>query len=381
MAAVSAPPSQPEPQIRREDAGDGSARLLLAGTWNLQALGRRAAEISAKLQTYAADPRAAWDLTGIDRLDDAGAVLLWRAWGARRPDRLLLRSEHEAFFHHLAHAEHPPRRRRGFSPLNAALGTGRFALLMADHAAGFLNLVGQVVIESLRLLTHPSHIPWRTISANVYRAGAQALGITAMVGFLIGVTLSYLTARQLKIVGADIFIVDILGIGIIREIGPVLAAVLVAGRSGSAMTAQIGVMRVTQELDAMAVLGISQIQRLVLPRVAALALALPLLVLWTDFSGLVGGILAAEVQLDVGMQDFLLRLPDAVPVSNLWLGLSKGLVFGVLIALVACHLGLRVRPNTESLGIGTTNSVVTSITLVILVDAAFAVAFSHVGFR
>jgi len=374
-------PPAPEPRILEESGEDGSARFMLAGTWNLQALARRIAEVSARLQTHGRDPRAAWDLTGIERLDDAGAVLLWRAWGRRRPEILRLRPEHEAFFHHLAHAERPPLRRRGFSPWNAALVLGRFSVLVADHVAGFLNLLGQVVIESFWLLGRPARIPWREISANVYRTGAQALGITAMVGFLIGITLSYLTARQLKIVGADIFIVDILGIGIIREIGPVLAAVLVAGRSGSAMTAQIGVMRVTQELDAMAVLGISRIQRLVLPRVLALALALPLLVLWTDFMGLLGGILAAEVQLDVGMQDFLLRLPDAVPVSNLWLGLSKGLVFGALIALVACHLGLRVKPNTESLGAGTTNSVVTSITLVILVDAAFAVAFSHVGFR
>jgi len=381
MAGSPDPPPPPEPRILQESAADGSVRLLLAGTWNLQALARRVGEVSTRLQRHAADPGAAWDLTGIDRLDDTGAVLLWRAWGGRRPERLRLRTEHEAFFHHLAHAERPPRRRRGTRLSNGVLAVGRFSLLTADHAAGFLELVGAAVIEGLGLLSRPARIPWREISASVYRTGAQALGITAMVGFLIGITLSYLTARQLTIVGADIFIVDILGVGIIREIGPVLAAVLVAGRSGSAMTAQIGVMRVTQELDAMAVLGISQTQRLVLPRVVSLAVALPLLVLWTDFMGLLGGIVAAEVQLDVGLEDFLRRLPDVVQVSNLWLGLSKGLVFGILIALVACHFGLRVRPNTESLGVGTTNSVVTSITLVILVDAAFAVGFSHLGFR
>ncbi|HSD61241.1 MAG TPA: ABC transporter permease [Burkholderiales bacterium] len=371
----------PEPEIRQETAGDGGVRVVLAGTWNLKALARRLADISSRLRVLGAEPGADWDLTGIDRLDDAGAVLLWRAWGGHRPERLALRREHEMFFHHLAHAEHVPRRHRRAELMGMVVGLGRGVLLFADHVLGFVELLGRTVLDGWRVLFRPARWPWREISASVYRTGAQALGITALVGFLIGITLSYLTARQLKTIGGDIFIVDVLGFGIIRELGPVLAAVLVAGRSGSAMTAQIGVMRVTQELDAMAVLGIPETLRLVLPRVTALALSLPLLVLWTDAVAMLGGIVAADVQLGVGLEDFLRRLPDAVPMSNMWLGLIKGLVFGALIALVACHFGLRVKPNTESLGRGTTNSVVTSITLVIVVDAVFAVAFSHVGFR
>jgi phospholipid/cholesterol/gamma-HCH transport system permease protein len=376
--AASSPPRGAD--IRRE-AGEGGVRVVLAGTWNLQTLTRSLAEISSRLQALAGEPGALWDLTAIERLDDAGAVLLWRAWGGRRPERLALRREHEVFFQHLAHAGHAPVRRRHLDLTGAVAALGRQVLVFADHAVGFVELLGRTVLDGSRVLFRPRRWPWREVSASVYRTGAQALGITALVGFLIGITLSYLTARQLKTVGGDIFIVDVLGFGIIRELGPVLAAVLVAGRSGSAMTAQIGVMRVTQELDAMAVLGIPETLRLVVPRVAALALSLPLLVLWTDAVALLGGILAADVQLGIGLEDFLRRLPDAVPISNLWLGLSKGLVFGALIALVACHFGLRVKPNTESLGRGTTNSVVTSITLVILVDAVFAVAFSHVGFR
>jgi phospholipid/cholesterol/gamma-HCH transport system permease protein len=158
-----------------------------------------------------------------------------------------------------------------------------------------------------------------------------------------------------------------------------LAAILIAGRSGSSMTAQLGVMRVTQELDALSVMGISHTRRLVLPKVIALSLSLPLIVLWTSAMALVGGIVASEIQLGIGYALFVERLPRAVPIANLWLGLAKGAVFGSLIAVIACHCGLRVAPNTESLGAGTTASVVASITAVIIVDAIFAIAFSNVG--
>ena len=159
--------------------------------------------------------------------------------------------------------------RRGDAVFRAA-GNGRALLIM----------LGQLILDLGAMLRRPRLGPWREISAQVYRAGAQALGITALVGFLIGVVLSYLSAQQLQMVGADRFIVRLLGVSIVRELGPVLAAILVAGRSGSAITAQIGVMRVTQELDAMLVMGISH-ERLILPRVVALAVVMPLLVLWT----------------------------------------------------------------------------------------------------
>jgi phospholipid/cholesterol/gamma-HCH transport system permease protein len=191
--------------------------------------------------------------------------------------------------------------------------------------------------------------------------------------------LSYLSSQQLKLFGADAFIVNILGISVIRELGPVLAAILVAGRSGSAITAQLGVMRVTQELDAMAVMGIPHTVRLILPKLLALSISLPLVVLWTDAVALIGGMMAAQVELGIGYYYFISSLPGSVPIANLWLGLGKGVVFGSLIALVACHFGLRIEPNTESLGIGTTNSVVTSITVVIIMDAVFAIAFKDIG--
>ena len=217
------------------------------------------------------------------------------------------------------------------------------------------------------------------MSGHLYHIGATALPITALVGFLIGVVLAYLMSLQLRQFGADAFIVDILGISLIRELGPVLAAILLAGRSGSAITAQIGVMRVTEELDAMRVMGIPKGYRLVMPRAMAMALAMPLISVWTTLSALLGGMLAADLVMGVTPAYFVEALPKAVEVSNLTLATGKSFVFGLLIAIIGCHYGLRVKPNTESLGQGTTASVVTSITVVILVDALFAVMFKDIG--
>ncbi len=231
-----------------------------------------------------------------------------------------------------------------------------------------------------RFLRNPRTGPWREISANIYHSGFQALGITALVGFLIGVVLSFLAAEQLRNFGGDIFIVDLVGMAVIRELGPLLAAILVAGRSGSSITAQLGVMRVTEELDAMLVMGISHGYRLIMPKVLALAISMPLLVVWTDAMALIGGMAAAKAELNLSARYFLHKLPDAVALSNYVIGLLKGATFGVLIALVSCHFGMRIKANTESLGRGTTTSVVTAITVVILADAVFAIIFSDVGF-
>jgi phospholipid/cholesterol/gamma-HCH transport system permease protein len=250
---------------------------------------------------------------------------------------------------------------------------------VVSHVGGAVRLLGQLVLDLMHLVRHPLHAPWRDISGHLYRIGATAMPITALVGFLIGVVLAYLMSQQLRQFGADAFIVNILGLSLIRELGPVLAAILVAGRSGSAITAQIGVMRVTEELDAMRVLGIAKGFRLVMPRTVAMALAMPLLSVWTTLAALLGGMLAADLAMGLTPAYFISALPKTVQIANLWLALAKSMVFGVLIALVACHYGLRVKPNTQSLGEGTTASVVTSITVVILVDALFAVVFKGVG--
>ncbi|MFC4276041.1 MlaE family ABC transporter permease [Achromobacter aloeverae] len=352
----------------------------VAGDWSVQALAHPG-EVQSRRQALASATSAMrWDLTGIERLDTVGANLLWHAWGDVLPKRLRispgLQEVFQALASHPGDATAEPPRSDRWGPVSA-IGYGIFTA--AHHGKAMTIMLGQLVLDAAYLLFNPARIPWREISAQIYRMGAQALGITALVGFLIGVVLSYLSSQQLQMFGADRFIVRLLGVSIVRELGPVLAAILVAGRSGSAITAQIGVMRVTQELDAMRVMGISQSQRLILPRVVALAVAMPLLVVWTDVLALLGGMLAAQAQLGVSSAWFLQSLPDAVTFANYMIGLSKGVVFGILIAMVACHFGLIVEPNTESLGRRTTTSVVTSITGVILVDALFAVLLSRVA--
>jgi phospholipid/cholesterol/gamma-HCH transport system permease protein len=368
-------PDIPEARITRDE--QGSPWVHLSGVWNLRALEPLMPAVEARLAEYGGT--AAWDLTDVQTLDHAGALLLWRAWGRRMVAQLRARPEHAALFSRFQLPEPPPlrQRRRPVTGPIRALGLGVLSFL--EHVQGFVVLLGRVAIDVLHLTRHPARIPWKEISANLYRTGAQALGITALVGFLVGVVLSYLSAQQLRAFGADLYIVNLLGVAVIRELGPVLAAILVAGRSGSAMTAQIGVMRVTEELDALSVMGIPHTLRLVLPKMLALAIAMPLLILWTNAVALIGGMVSAQLQLGIDYRYFIASLPSAVPIANLWLGLSKGFVFGMFIALVACHFGLRIKPNTESLGQGTTSSVVTATTLVILIDAIFAVMFADVG--
>jgi len=348
----------------------------LSGEWTLAALVPHLKIIEPLLARAGAG--VTWDLSRVERLDSAAAALIWRAWGRAWPTALVLSDEFRRIIDRVAKVSSDPvvKPVKKLSPIESA---GVFILGLWHNLAGIIALYGQLIFDCLYLLRHPAEIPWKEFSANVFKAGAQALPVSALVGFLIGVTISYLSALQLKTFGADLFIVNILGISIIRELGPVLVAVLVAGRSGSAITAQIGVMRVTEEIDALATMGISRTVRIILPKVAALSLAMPLLVLWTSAVALVGGMLAAYLQLDLSPGYFIDNLPKAVPVANLLIGLAKGVVFGFCIALVASHFGLHVKPNTESLSAHTTTAVVAAITTVIVVDALFAVMTKSIG--
>lgn len=361
------------------DAG-GARKVRLAGRWTLELLAPHIDSLKQALAEQAAGPQVTWDCLDIEALDSAGAILLWRTWQRRLPPLLLTRPEQLRLFERLENADQqPPAIVVPRSPFEALIMLGRSALGVVRHLIDFIAVVGQLVLVSVHLLRHPGDMPWREFTANLYKSGVRAMPVTALVGFLIGIVLSYLSSLQLKQFGADIYIVNILGLGIIRELGPVLVAVLVAGRSGSAMTAQLGVMRVTEEIDALATMGISQSLRLIFPKVAALGVVMPLLVLWATAIALVGGMVSAQAQLDISYGFFIDTLPKAVPVVNVWIGLIKGLVFGLLVAVVACHFGLRVRPNTESLSTNTTASVVTAITAVILVDAVFAIVTRQMG--
>lgn len=350
--------------------------VLLEGGWNLKGL-TLAPELPKRLSQLARSGDLEWDLRAIAALDSAGAYLLWRAFGGRLPQKLKAHPKQLAALQRWQHPTISSLTPPAKPPLSALAVRGVRILL--GHLEEGIGLLGQIALDFLYVLRHPQDLPWREIAAHLHETGGRALGITALVGFLIGIVVSYLSSLQLQALGAQIYIVDILGLSIIRELGPLLAAILVAGRSGSAMTARLGVMRLTQELDALEAMGISRSLRLVQPKVIALIVGLPLLVVWTDLIALFGGALSAWLELDIGLPLFVRKLPDAVPVANYFIGLGKAAVFGFLIALVACHFGLRIKPDTESLGHETTNSVVVAITSVILMDAIFAILFRGVG--
>ena len=354
--------------------------MRLSGTWTLSALTGRLTALSRALAEYGADRKLAWDLTAIDRLDSSGALLIWRAWGRERPPHVALRPEHEAAMRRVARTPAAPAPGRTLDFLEPVAFLGRQEAKLLDNTLGFVALIGYLMLDLLYLATHPAAIPWREVSASIYKAGARALPVTALVGFLIGIVVSYLSALTLRTYGAGLYIIDILGISIIRELGPLLAAILLAGRSGSAMTAQIGVMRVTEEIDAMVAMGLSPTLRLVLPKVLGMAIATPLVAVWVVGAALAGGWLAAYVLLGISFPYFFETLPSVVHPDNLWIATVKSVSFGAGIALAACHFGLRVKPNTESVSAGITASVVTSITLMILMDAVYAILFRDLGF-
>jgi phospholipid/cholesterol/gamma-HCH transport system permease protein len=356
--------------------------VVANGIWQVHALAQRDVmqSVTRTLATLKDNTALAWDLSHILRLDHIGAQLFWNAWGKRRPAVLTLAPSQEELFKRIESASAIELPRPRPNRLTWVMKLGFTMLDFFEHLHGFVGLIGRVTQDLWRFARHPMRGPWREISANIFHAGFEALGITALVGFLIGVVLSYLSAQQLRTFGGEVYIVNILGMSIIRELGPLLAAILVAGRSGSSITAQLGVMRVTEELDAMLVMGISHGFRLIMPKVLALAVSMPLLVVWTDSMALIGGAVSAKIELSLSARYFVQKLPDAVPVANYLIGLLKGAVFGTLIALVSCHFGLRIKPNTESLGRGTTTSVVTAITVVILADAVFAIIFNGVGY-
>lgn len=368
--------SQPSLTVFISDEGDSWVKL--SGSWNLRNL-VLAPDLQSKISLNAVNSAIYWDLRAVDALDSVAALMIWEAWGEKIPGQLQIKPEHQCLFDRWQSQILPIT-----EPCESGFSLFFNAIWQMIHGfwLQFLDiviLIGQLTLDVNYLVRHPRAIPQAEISITIYEAGVRALGITALVGFLIGVVLSYLSALQLKTFGAEIYIIDILGLSIIRELGPLLAAILVAGRSGSAMTAQLGIMRVTEELDALSAMGISHSLRLILPKVLALMIVMPLLSAWTSASALLGGMFSAQNTLDISYQQFFLKLPNVVPLINVFIGLGKGLVFGVMIALIACHFGFRIKPNTESLGVETTNSVVASITVVIMIDAVFAILFMGIG--
>jgi phospholipid/cholesterol/gamma-HCH transport system permease protein len=357
----------------------GHQLVQLLGQWSLREPANDFAVLKKSLDPYFSDSATKWDLSEVEQLDAAAAATLLSGWGGKLGDHISLQPEHEKLFNVLSSLEKPAVKTSEVDLLAPLDKLGNSVLYLWSHLTAFTHLLVSLLVEIAYLFRRPQAFPWREFSANVYKSGVNALPVTALLGFMVGVVMGYLMSKQLHTFGADVYIVNILGISVIRELGPVLMAVLIAGRSGSAMTAQIGVMRVTDEIDALTTMGISRTLRVVLPKVLGLTFVAPLLVLWTSGWTLFGGAFASHLELGISYRFFFDYLPFVVQPVNVTLSLFKGLMFGFVVALVACHFGLRIMPNTESLSSSTTSSVVTAISCVILVNAIFAILTRGIG--
>lgn len=253
---------------------------------------------------------------------------------------------------------------------------GRSAEALWKQAFAMLGFLGESTLALAGWVLHPSHIRWRPILFNLHSAGFDALPIVGLLSFLLGIVVAYQGADQLRQYGAGIYVTDLVGLSMLREFAPLMTAIIIAGRSGSAYAAQIGTMAVTQEIDAMRTLGIMPLEMLVLPKVIALAIALPLLTVFADMMGVLGGMLMARMQLGIQFSEFLDRFPHAVSTTSYLVGLGKAPVFAAIVAMVGCFQGFRTEGGADSVGMHTTRAVVQSIFLVILADASFSVAFS-----
>ncbi len=256
---------------------------------------------------------------------------------------------------------------------------GEDAVLRMKKFVEFLSFFGQISYGFFYLFKHLRSLRYKEIFFEINENAIKAFGIVALTSFLVGVVMAYQSSVQLKIYGANIFIVDMLGISIFRELAPLLTAIVIAGRSGSSFTAQIGAMKITEELDAMRTMGFDPIVFLVIPRIIALMLMMPLLIFVSDVTGLLGGMLVANLDLGISTSLFLDRLNEVVAAKHFFVGIAKGPFFAFLIASIGIFRGMLVKDDTQSIGINTTKSVVESIFAVIVCDAVFSIIFTNLG--
>ena len=362
-------------------AGDGEWRLAALGHWDLQAAG----SLSATLDGFALDGGGAvsLDLSRLDAMDTVGAYLLstlsdrLKAAG-HGVDLSAIRPEHAALFEAVREVGPPPvERAETHHPILDMLErTGRTAVDGLREGRDLLSFLGLIAITFGRLIVNPRRLRFRSVMFHIEQTGLNALPILGLLSFLIGVVLAFQGADQLRRFGAELFVVNLLGVSILREIGILMTAIIVAGRSGSAFTAQIGTMKVNQEVDAISTLGLDVVELLVVPRALALMITLPLLAFYADIMGLFGGAVMSYATLDITFGQFIRQLHGAVTLPHFLVGLVKAPVFALVIAMVGCYEGLKVSGSAESVGTLTTKSVVESIFLVIVLDAVFSVLFS-----
>jgi phospholipid/cholesterol/gamma-HCH transport system permease protein len=371
---------------------DHSLELDLTGEWralqfaeieaalaSIDLVGTRRVVISTE-RLSALDLSGAWRLREfLGRARAAGAEVTFRG---TPPDQLRLIDE---TLHKDADAadsadepsmENSPHTREVIHPLTAI---GRHAVLFGRHLMLGLAFLGRVITTSARALTSLKRLRPISIARHVFDTGITAMPIVALIAFLISVIIAYMSAQQLRSFGAEIFVVDLVTIGVLRELGVLLTSIIVAGRSGSAFAAEIGSMRLNEEVDALYATGVDPFEVLVVPRVLGLVIALPLLTIIADIIGLMGGALLCRYLLDMPLTQYINRVNESIAPTTFWVGLIKAPVFAVLIAMAGCYRGMQVRGSSRELGNLTTVAVVQSIFLVILADALFAVLFMELS--
>ena len=322
-----------------------------------------------------------FNVADIVALDTAGAWLLHRT--IRRLEAggcaVLLQGQkpqHEALLNAMKPVELFPDQVSATHHMNWLERLGYATWPHVQQLVWMLAFFGESVMVLIRSAANPSRIRWRPILYNLQHAGFNALPIVGLLAFLMGVVISFQGAGQLQRYGANIFIADLVGLSMLRELAPLMTAIIVAGRSGSAFAAQIGSMKMNEEIDAMRTIGIVPMELLVLPKMLALIIALPLLTVFADIMGVLGGMVMAQAQLGVSYADFLDRFDDAIKLSALLVGLGKAPVFAAIIVIVGCFQGFQVGNRSDSVGRQTTISVVQGIFLIIVADALFSVVFS-----
>lgn len=364
--------------------GNGSDQVLaLTGDWITETIAGVEGQLSQLGVSHG--PGITLDVSGLGRIDLAGAYLIDRTVRGSSPcgnmtAQLSFVGTHET-------AERLLRRARGSTqpcPAPPAHEPGMVALVerigrgvehLAQDTALTLSFFGETLFALVRSLANPRKIRWVSVVNVMEHAGLNALPIISLLSFFVGLVVAYLGARILKEFGADVFTVELVAFSVMREFGVVITAVLLAGRTDSAFTAQIGAMKMRQEIDAMLVMGLKPMDALVVPRVIAMLIMTPLLTFSAIMAGLFGGMLVCWAELGVSPTMYFFRIQDLVPAQHFWVGMSKAPVFALVLAVIGCRQGLAVGGDVASLGQRVTSSVVQSIFLVILLDAIFALWF------
>lgn len=370
-----------EPTDSWEEAG-GGLRVALAGDWTTEALDR--AGWPRRTPKEATGKRVTVDMAGIGSIDSNGslAITRWiqRIVGAAAEVEVVNAPPHLETIAHLLSsqeaAEPPPPRR----PLTDWLESiGRGAVHFCATAAALVSFLGEVTVSLARNLMRPAQVRGKSVVFHMQQAGVAALPIVGLLSFLIGVVTAYQGADQLARFGAEIYTVNVVGVGVLREMGALIAAIVVAGRSASAFAAQIGTMKINEEVDALRVIGIDPMAVLVVPRVLALVLIFPFLVVYANAMGVLGGAIMATIALDISFSQFASQFQAGVPLNSFWIGLSKAPLFAGAIAGVGCYQGLQVRKGAAAVGEKTTAAVVQAIFLVIVIDALMSIVYSILG--